>query len=127
MKYTLIFALFIFAFGSCDLISEDINDDDANTTVEKLHVKFVNTEGSGYTISSIQILVMGVAGELSDPVGDFSENILSAGTTIAPGENSIFDLEIPNSYYSYARLGVIDNEGNQIILNEQALLGQRLI
>jgi len=118
-KYTLIISITTFLFSACELISGDSDDDNSNTTVDKLHVKFINTEGSEFTISSIQILVMGVAGELNGPDGEFSDNILSEGTTIAPGNHYIFDFEIPNSYYSYARLGVINSENNQIILNEQ--------
>lgn len=108
----------VFLFSSCESVLNSV-DDDADAEVEKLHVKFINTESSEYTIKTIQILIMGVAGDLAEPNGEFSNNILPEGSTIAPGEFTFFDLEIPNSYYSYCRLGVIDELGNSILLNEQ--------
>ena len=106
---------------SCELQPEvdDIESPDENTT-SVLSVVFTNNSDSEYTISSIQTLVMEEAGgEMQDPDGDFSENYLSDGEVIEPGNSYSFEIEMPNLYYSYCKLGVIDENGNTLILTEQ--------
>lgn len=115
LQYLLV-TLFLFAgLSSCDLINSSNDDEVAN-----LHVKFTNDSTSTpYTIINIQLQAMGVAGEESTPSGVWSENILTDGKTIAPGESEFFDLEIPNLHWSQYRLGVNDGQGNEILLWEQ--------
>jgi len=102
----------MFGFISCDNDSKDSKDD-------TLYVKFINNSSSEYAITSIQIFNMGVAGTLDEPDGEFGDNILDNGITIAPGEYEFFYLEIPKSNYAYYRLGVDDGSGGEVLLHEQ--------
>lgn len=107
--------LLLMVFAACDEVKDSLDD----TQDEKLYVRFTNDAESEYTISSIHILNMGVAGTLETPTGEFSKNILGDGVTIAPGEHVFFYLDIPNSNYAYCRLGIIDDQGNQIMMHDQ--------
>ena len=104
-----LFALLILALGfiCCE---DDINDIDKDT----LYVKFENDSTSEFTITGIQLLNMGEAGELIEPNGEFGDNILPAGTRIEPNEHTFFTAEIPNLHYAYYRLTLDDGNGNQI-------------
>ena len=100
--------------AGCDLGSDP---DDKN---DELYVKFENDSSSVYTITSIELMAMGKAGEeTSSPSGVWSDNILKGGTTIAPGEYHFFTLEIPNLHYSQYRLGVDNGDGTEIMLHLQ--------
>jgi hypothetical protein len=99
---------------SCDLLSSD-----AKREEDKLHVKFINEAGSSYTITYIQLQAMGKAGETPEPSGDWSENILENGQTLAPGEHKFFNLKIPNLHWSQYRVGVDDRNGGEIMLHLQ--------
>jgi len=114
-------ALFLSIFSSCDsLINEpEKKDETGEANPEKLYVKFENSPNSTYTITGIYTLNMGVAGELPEPTGVFSENILSEGTNIAPGEFELFYVEIPNSHFAYCQIAVQNTNGTSIKLNEQ--------
>jgi len=85
-----------------------------------LEVKFTNDSTSQYTISSIELMDMGSAsaGE-SKASGVWSSNIIKDNKTIAPGESLFFTLDIPSGDYSQYRLGVIDDNGNSIMIHEQ--------
>lgn len=98
---------------------EDSSTDSDTAEPEKLKVKFENNASSDYTIISVLVQPMGKSNESTEPVGDWSSNVLPDGIKLAPGENTIFDLEIPNLHWSRYRLGVEDNEGNEIMLHEQ--------
>lgn len=102
-------------FTGCDLLT-DTDDEEKNET---LYVKFMNDSNSVYIISNIQLLPMGVAGEESEPEGSWSENILTDGKTIAPGEHEFFNLPIKNMHWCTYRLGVQNGNGNDILLHEQ--------
>ena len=87
---------------------------------EMLHVEYINEASSQFSITVIQLRPHGVAGTAdSPPIGDWTSNILPAGTVLAPGDMHIMDLPIPNTYWSEYRLGVIDADGNEIMLHEQ--------
>lgn len=109
---TLFFLLaLILGFICCE---NDTKNEDRDT----LYVKFENDSTSEFTITGIQLLVMGEAGELEEPVGEFDENILPAGTRIAPNGHTFFTANIPNLYYAYYRLTIDDGNGNQINICE---------
>lgn len=105
--------LLIIPFMACD------TSDDNDNVDEELYVKFINNISSEYTITSIKILDMGVAGTLEDPNADFGNNILENGDTIAPGEHLFFNLKIPNSHYAYYRLAVDNGSNSEFFLNDQ--------
>ena len=87
---------------------------------DELYVKFGNNSNSEYTITSIELMAMGKAGEeTSSPSGVWSDNLLEEGQTIMPGEHRFFTLEIPNLHYSQYRLGVDNGQGAEIMLHLQ--------
>jgi len=104
---------FIFLIA-CDLLTNE-KDEQQDT----LYVKFTNDSNSTYTITNIQLQAMGKSGETAQPSGIWSDNILPAGTSLAPGAHTFFDLDIPNLHWSQYRLGVNDGQGNEIMLHEQ--------
>lgn len=110
-----LFVLLVLTLGfiSCD--KDDIEDLDKDT----LYVKFENDSTSEFTITGIQLLLMGEAGEMNEPDGEFGENILEDGAIIVPDGHTFFTLDIPNSHYAYYRLTVDDGTGNQILLSSQ--------
>ena len=105
-----LFALGLFSFGitSCESSTEpeDIQD--------LLEVRFTNDSESTFSISYIQLQPMGKAGESTEPTGDWSGNILTDCKRLAPGEYETFNLDIPNLNWSRYRLGVINEEGNEM-------------
>jgi hypothetical protein len=112
-------ALLLIPLMALSLISCDEESDDSEN--ETLYVKFENEAGSEYTITGIRILVMGEAGgEIPEPTGEFSSNVLTTGETIAPGEHAFLTLNIPNLHYAVYRLTVDDGSGNEVYLYEQA-------
>lgn len=86
---------------------------------DTLYVKFNNAAASHFTITTIQLQAMGVAGETAQPSGTWSENILTEGKKIAPGAHEFFTLPIPNLNWSEYRLGVDDGQGNEVMLHLQ--------
>jgi len=119
-KLITLFALpLLFMLSSMSGCEKD-EDEDITPEEVKLHVEFTNSTGSKYTISIMQLRPHGKAGEADSPaIGDWGANILPAGTTIAPGETHIMDLPIPNLYWDEYRLGVINTNGQTIMLHEQ--------
>lgn len=113
---SLFFIIFLFvALVSCEEIKDEIENED-----DTLYVKFENDAGSEYTITSIRILLMGKAGDVIPiPDGEFSENILAQGQTIAPGAHVFLTLDIPNLDYALYRLTVDNGQGTQIYLFDQ--------
>lgn len=110
-----------FSFTSCDgLLETDNADTQEPKTTASLYVKFINEEKSTETITAIELQPMGVAGTMDgEPLGDYGENILTDGLTLAPGEHTFFNLEIPNSHYSRYRLGIADEFNNTFMLHLQ--------
>ncbi len=113
--FFLFFALF-FGLSAGFLSCENNDDNDKN---ESLYVKFINNADSEYTITRIEVQPMGIASESNEPTGEWSENVLTGGETIAPGGHVFFTLPIPNLNWSRYRLGVDDGQGNEILLYEQ--------
>jgi hypothetical protein len=111
-----LFIACIFSIGlmSCDSSTEPEKQNDL------LEVRFTNDSESTFTISNIQLQAMGNAGESTEPAGEWGGNILTGGKRLAPGEYETFNLDIPNLHWSRYRLGVINSEGNEIMLHEQA-------
>jgi hypothetical protein len=102
--------LFIFILTGCSTSNED----------DSLYVKFENPIENKYTINVIQLMDMGSASaNESTPSGVWGENILLDGKVIAPNESVFFTLDIPNGDWSTYRLGIIDENGNSIMLHEQ--------
>jgi len=77
-----------------------------------LYVKFV-----------ISIRQMGAVqttrSELSNSDNTWSENLLTGGKKLNPGEHTFFTLSIPNLHYAEYRLGVDPGDGTEILLHEQ--------
>lgn len=113
--FTTLILLSIVILTACDS-STDSNEEDV---VEMLEVKFINSAESDYTITTVEVQPMGKSQESTTPTGDWSDNVLPAGTPLAPGESATFDLPIPNLHWSRYRLGVLNGEGAEIMLHEQ--------
>lgn len=115
--------LILAGFQNCEIAADPVDskqEEEKEESTSKLSVMFLNSEDSEYTITRIQTLVMGESGgEMEEPNGDFSENQLPEGESIAPGDSANFEIEMPNLYYAYCNLGVDDGNGNTIILTEQ--------
>jgi hypothetical protein len=114
-----IFLLFMISFSGCDELLNGGKEEDSHNT---LYVKFHNDSSSLYTIYNIQLNPMGNAGEIEETVDStvWGDNILKSGEKIAPGEHKFFTLKIPNNEYSIYRLGVIDSNGDEIMIHEQS-------
>ena len=115
LAFTLPFLFLVVFMSSCEKEAED----EPETNDPKLHIEFMNSSDSEYTINVLQIRAHGKAGEASSPpIGDWSGDILQG--ELAPGSIHVMDLAIPNLHWSEYRLGVIDGDGNSIMLHEQA-------
>ena len=114
LNIALFMVLSISVFSACSLITDP--DDDKK---DKLNVKFLNDSDSQYTITTIELQDMGVAGETSEPSGTWGSNILNSGERIAPGDSVYFNLDIPQSHWSAYRLGVDRGDGTEVMLDEQ--------
>ncbi|MBN1406551.1 MAG: hypothetical protein JW956_02105 [Calditrichaceae bacterium] len=115
---TILSSIFIlslsYIFTGCDLGS------DPDDKKDELYVKFENSASSEYTITTIELMAMGEAGEnVITPSGVWSDDILESGSSIAPGEHKFFTLDIPNRHYSQYRLGVDNGQGTEIMLHLQ--------
>lgn len=119
MKNILLISFLVLSFVliSCDE-DKPTNPDDDNAG--KLYVKFVNEADSEYDISVIQIRALGAVTAGENPSGDWSENFLKNGAVIKPGEFKFFYMDIPNMHWSKARIGVYNQQGNTVMLHEQA-------
>lgn len=107
--------LLVLTMGFIGCEEDDVEDLKKDT----LYVMFENNLESEYTITGIQLLLMGVAGDMDEPVGEFGENILEDGATIVPGGHTFFTLDIPNLHYAYYRLTVDNGDGDQILICNQ--------
>ena len=114
LNIALFMVLSISVFSACSLITDP--DDDKK---DKLNVKFLNDSDSQYTITTIELQDMGVAGETSEPSGTWGSNILNSGERIAPSDSVYFNLDIPQSHWSAYRLGVDRGDGTEVMLHEQ--------
>jgi hypothetical protein len=116
-KYLLSIIILVFVLSVCDSVSDPTDEKEKE---DNLYVKFYNNDNSEYTITSIQLIPMGIADEDNNaPEGEWSDNILKDGVNIAPGDFQFFNLDIPNLHYSRYRLGVDNGNGNEIMLHEQ--------
>ena len=112
-----ILAISMAALSSCEGLTPNDENDDSQT--DELYVKFCNEPASQFTITSIEVRPRGSATGTQTPTDNWSSNILTAGTTIAPGAHVFFTLEIPNLHWSEYRLKVDDGEGNIVdVLSE---------
>lgn len=92
-----------------------------------LYVKFCNTPGSSYTITSIELKKredLSVDTKSAD-LGSikvkesWSDNILPAGVRIAPGKHVFFTIEMPKHYWVQYRIKVDDGAGKEVELTYQ--------
>lgn len=113
-KMALFLAILIFGLISCEG-----DDKDKDSSDNSLYVKFENFVESEFTITGIRLLNMGEAGVNEEPIGEFGENILVNGQTIAPGEHAFFTLDIPSLHYAYYRLTIDNGTGAQVFLHDQ--------
>lgn len=60
-----------------------------------------------------------VVSENSSPQGNWSSNILPNGQTVPPGNYVFFNIDIPPQHYCDFRLGVKNENDNEIMLHEQ--------
>ncbi|NOQ27216.1 MAG: hypothetical protein GQ564_17785 [Bacteroidales bacterium] len=119
MNKKLLQSLLVLLALTMGFIGCEEEDDVEDLKKDTLYVKFENDSSSEFTITGIQLLLMGVAGEMDEPDGEFGENILEDDATIVPGGHTFFTLDIPNLHYAYYRLTVNDGTGFQILLCSQ--------
>ena len=112
--YLFLSSIVFIAFNGCNLL--DSNDEKKE---DRLYVKFYNDSTSEYTITSIELQAMGVAGEAEQPSGEWSANVLSDGTEIEPGSFTYFYADIPGQHWSKYRISVKDSSGSITALHEQ--------
>lgn len=117
-KFTVLFVVFSGLFLS---ISCEKTTDEENTIEDPLlHVEFQNSSESEFTITNIQMVSHGNAGETDEgPIGEWSDNILPNSQNLAPGEVVEMDLAIPNLYKYMYRIQVLDESNNLVWLHEQ--------
>jgi hypothetical protein len=116
---SLIFALFLLVplvFISCT------KKEDTSST-DNLFVRFENDASSEYTITSIEIRSRGIVDQADQPIGNWGSNLLTNGSTIAPGGFTNFTLSIPNSNWSEYRISVDDGNGNTVLVQQNADVG----
>ena len=111
-----LFCLSLIFISSCD---DDKKSPVDNNNNGNFYVKFVNESNSVATISYISIQSLGPVIEGHNPQGQWSSNFLKSGETIAPGQHKFFYLDIPNKHWYVCRLGVLDNNNNTFLLEEQ--------
>lgn len=105
--------------SGCTLLG---SDQEETASVQSLSVRFENEPTSEYTINSIELRPMGPLQNPNDTLvssAPWSANILAPNQRIAPGAHVFFNLDIPNLHFSQCRIGVIDEQGASIILNQQ--------
>jgi len=107
----------LLAFQNCDVL-ETAEEEDTKIT-DTLFVKFVNDANSVASVNYFSYQKMGKASESTTPDGDWSGNMITNNTIVAPGGYVFFTLKIPNLHWARYRLGVVDTLGNQILLHEQ--------
>jgi len=111
-RVTSLLILLLLIITACDTTeTKDAHD--------SLYVKFINDSTSVTTITSIYVQPMGAASESKTPQGDWSGNVLEANQTIAPGQSVNFTLPIPNLEWSRYRLGILNESGKEIMMDEQ--------
>jgi len=90
---------------------------------ESLLVKFVNDSRSVVTITYISVRQMGAVQSskltLKSTNDNWSANILSTGSRIAPGAHQLFTLNIPSGHYAHYRLGIDKGDGTEIMMFDQ--------
>jgi len=106
--------------GGCEKDKQTVVVPDPHNS---LYVKFVNDTRSVVSISYISIRQMGAVPTSSpDQVkidNTWSDNLLTGGKKLAPGEYTFFTLDIPNLHYAEYRLGVDPGDGSEILLHNQ--------
>jgi hypothetical protein len=105
-----------FLISSCEKEEEDVQPN----SDPLLHVEFTNDATSEFTITQVQMISHGNAGETDEgPIGNWSGNIIPNGNQLSPGEMVVMDLAIENSYKYVYRLAVLDENGTEVWLHEQ--------
>jgi hypothetical protein len=102
--FSAVLAFTLLTVTACD------NATDADTH-DNLHVKFINDQSSEYTIVGLELRAMGAVEDTSAVAGEWGDNILTGGKTIAPGGSVYFDLSIPNLHWDQYRVTVDDGNG----------------
>ena len=108
----------LFSLQNCDVTDTDA-EEDAKVT-DTLFVKFENDEASVATVFYFSYQTMGKASESTTPTGDWSANVLENNQLVVPAGSAYFTLKIPNLHWARYHLGIIDADGNEILLHEQA-------
>ena len=102
---------------------EDDENDPQIPVTETLDVKFINDSRSVVTITYISIRQMGAVPTVKSiekaANDDWSANLLTNGSRLAPGESQRFSLNIPSGHYAHYRLGIDKGDGTEIMLFEQ--------
>ncbi len=108
----------MFTLHNCDVL-ENTEDEDPQVT-DTLFVKFTNGENSVASVYYFSYQQMGKADESATPTGDWSANVITNDAVVAPGGSVYFTLTIPNLHWARYHLGIVDTNGNKILLHEQA-------
>lgn len=114
--FIILFAAF-FTFSAC----EKTTDDDTTVSTDPLlHVEFLNSADSEFTITNVQMISHGNAGEVDEgPIGEWSGNIIPNSQQLAPGQMVEMDLAIPNLFKYMYRIQVLDENNNLVWVHEQ--------
>ncbi len=94
-------------------------DVDNSKTNDSLKVKFINSNESTYTITTLQVRNRGSVDQQLTPTAPWSANVLKNGERIAPGEHIIFTLDLPEGQWAEYRLGVDNGSGEEVMLYDQ--------
>ncbi len=108
--------LVLFAFNGCKKADETPIDN-------PLQVKFVNDANSDFTINTIEIRSRGEIGVENQAAGSWGNNLLTGGLSLHPGAFTDFSLNIPNLQWSEYRIGVIDGNGQSVMVSTSGDLG----
>lgn len=102
---------------------EDKKTEPDPDTHGSLFVKFLNDTRSVVSISFISVRQMGAVPTSSQALINndniWSDNLLTAGKKLTPGEYTFFPLSIPNLHYAEYRLGIDPGNGTEILLHNQ--------
>jgi len=113
------FISMLFAFLLLTSCEDLLNKDNDDTTKSSLNVKFKNSTGSTYTITTIQIRNRGKVQVNTTPTDSWGNNLLATGQTLAPGAHFLFTLDIPAGEWVEYRLGVDNGQGVTVMLYDQ--------
>jgi hypothetical protein len=107
---------FLFTINACKKTEETPIDN-------PLQVKFVNDANSDFIINTIELRSRGEIGVENQEAGSWGNNLLTGGLSLHPGAYTNFSLNIPNLQWSEYRIGVINGNGESVMVLAYGDLG----